>query len=483
MKIGTLLGSLALGGLAVFVGQMNATALPQDGGEGGVSAGPDVIVGAIPDVARYAPGTFNSVEYASYAIGTTSCNIGTTQLQWQPMPSTLHPTIPQNMYRYANGRFEQIGLSWIKHGFCALQQTLCGTCIPAGSGCPTVLGVGCSDPYTASLNGDQADLKSRRGVNASTGSFGSNYTDPSAETTEPTSLRERLRVRRSDLDPTTNPGAQYFVEGQYAHPDDAAGGNDDNNCSYRKVTVGSTWSTTQGYALTLTGSTFQQQPAINAWQTIQSDVSTREYDVAGDGRFIFAYRTSDNGNGTWHYEYAVFNLNSHRSGGSFSVPVPAGVVVTNIGFKSPEYHSGDQKAGTAGYNQNTPWSASVSNGMITWSGVPFATDQSANAIRWSSMFNFRFDANQPPQAASATLGLFRPVTSTSTATAVSMLSRGPSAPPPPSNPSDLNNDGVVNGADLAALLGNWGNSGSGDVDASGVVDGADLAALLSAWTV
>ena len=91
------------------------------------------------------------------------------------------------------------GLSWIKHGFCALQQTLCGSCAPAGSGCPTVLGIGCSDPYTASLNGAQGDLKSRRGVNAATGQFGSNYTDPAS--TEPSSLRERLRVARADLDP------------------------------------------------------------------------------------------------------------------------------------------------------------------------------------------------------------------------------------------------------------------------------------------
>jgi len=483
MKIGTLFGSLALGGLAVLIGQMNATAVPQGESDGGLASGggPDVVTGSIPDVARYAPGTFNGVEYAAYAIGTTSCNIGTTQLLWQPMPSTLHPVIAQNMYRYSNGRFEQVGMSWIKHGFCALQQTLCGTCTPAGSGCPTVLGVGCSDPYTASLNGDVGDLKSRRGVNATTGVFGSNYTDPTAESAEPTSLRERLRVRRSDLNPTTNPGAQYFVEGHYIHVDDAGGNNDDNNCSYRKFTVGSTWSTTQGYPLTYSGGTLVQQPAINAWQTIQSDVVTREYDVAGDGRFILAYRTSDNGNGTWHYEYAVFNLNSHRSGGSFSIPVPNGVVVSNIGFRSPEYHSGDQKAGTAGYNQNTAWTATVADGAITWSGVPFATDQSANAIRWSTMFNFRFDANQPPQAANATLGLFRPPTTASTPIVVPMGSRGPSAPPPPSNPADLNNDGTVNGADLALLLGNWGNPGTGDIDSSGVVDGADLAALLSAW--
>jgi len=39
----------------------------------------------------------------------------------------------------------------------------------------------------------------------------------------------------------------------------------------------------------------------------------------------------------------------------------------------------------------------------------------------------------------------------------------------------------VNAADLALLLGNWGNSGAGDINGSGSVDGADLALLLSAW--
>lgn len=48
-------------------------------------------------------------------------------------------------------------------------------------------------------------------------------------------------------------------------------------------------------------------------------------------------------------------------------------------------------------------------------------------------------------------------------------------------PADLNNDGVVNGADLGLLLGNWGNSGTGDINGSGTVDGADLGVLLGNW--
>ena len=49
-------------------------------------------------------------------------------------------------------------------------------------------------------------------------------------------------------------------------------------------------------------------------------------------------------------------------------------------------------------------------------------------------------------------------------------------------PGDLNDDGIVDGADLSALLGAWGTSGGpADIDHSGLVDGADLAALLGYW--
>ena len=48
-------------------------------------------------------------------------------------------------------------------------------------------------------------------------------------------------------------------------------------------------------------------------------------------------------------------------------------------------------------------------------------------------------------------------------------------------PLDLNNDGIVGGADLAILLGAWGTRGCPDFDGSGTVDGVDLATLLGAW--
>ena len=112
------------------------------------TAGPDVIVGDLIDVANY--GQVGGIN--AYAIGTTSCNIGTTPLQWVAS-TNQHPVIGQNLYRVKNGRFEQIGISWLKHGFTALAQSLCATCQNPGTG--SLLGVNCSDPYVASLNGSQ----------------------------------------------------------------------------------------------------------------------------------------------------------------------------------------------------------------------------------------------------------------------------------------------------------------------------------------
>ncbi len=49
-------------------------------------------------------------------------------------------------------------------------------------------------------------------------------------------------------------------------------------------------------------------------------------------------------------------------------------------------------------------------------------------------------------------------------------------------PGDLNGDGIVNGADLAILLGAWGGRGPADLNGDGIVDGADLAILLGNWS-
>ena len=51
------------------------------------------------------------------------------------------------------------------------------------------------------------------------------------------------------------------------------------------------------------------------------------------------------------------------------------------------------------------------------------------------------------------------------------------------NPADIDGNGLVNGADLAAVLTAFGTASSAaDIDHSGLVDGLDLAAILAGWS-
>jgi formylglycine-generating enzyme required for sulfatase activity len=63
-----------------------------------------------------------------------------------------------------------------------------------------------------------------------------------------------------------------------------------------------------------------------------------------------------------------------------------------------------------------------------------------------------------------------------------VLGLGAAAPAAAQCPGDLNGSGVVDGADLGALLTAWGTQGgSADITGDGIVDGADLGVLLVKW--
>ena len=73
----------------------------------------------------------------------------------------------------------------------------------------------------------------------------------------------------ADVDAAQNAGATYWAEAQYIAADDAAAGNALNNASYRRVTVGAA----PNYSLTMTGTFFEQLPAIFAWPAQDPSVS------------------------------------------------------------------------------------------------------------------------------------------------------------------------------------------------------------------
>lgn len=363
---------------------------------GVVQAQPDVIVGSLPSTNAYGSNTVNGEVIYAYSVATTSCNIGDQNLDWIAN-NNQHPVIAQDMFRLHEGRFSQIGNSWLKHGFCALQNPgLCPGCA-GGGGCLSFLTPGCADPYSAGLNGSQSNLGPRSQVNATTGVFPYPYSAPPIPSGQG-AIGRRLQVKESDLLSANFPGAFYFVSGQYVARDDADANNQANNASYRRVTV----SQSGNHNLSFQGSTQMQQPGIQAWQDFQSSVTLVDVEVPNGGLFIAGYDVVDNGNGTWNYEYAIMNLYSDRSANSFTVPYPAGVSIITHGFHDNSWHSGETVDGT-------DWTATLNPGIgITWETDSFSTNTDANALRWAMLFNFYFTCDAPPADNTATLGLFKP---------------------------------------------------------------------------
>lgn len=430
---------LAGGGLssgAALAGEPVSPDQPVVGiGDGSTSVviGPDVVVSNLPDWSMY--GTVGGI--TGYALGTTSCNIGDAIAEWfdSGANQNQHPVIPQNLYRVMNGRFEQIGMSWLKHGWCAADG---GACTAAGgpptcssaSGCDW-LGIGCTDTYGSGLNGDQGDLGPRSEVNASTGVYPYPYIMGWNATGN--AIYKRLQVKVSDLDPANTVNAIFLGESQYITTDENPPQRL-NNSSWRRVNRSTTFTT--GYALSFTGNTVPRQNAIEAWPTFTPGAVVQSQDVPNDGRFFLGHYVQDNGDGTWNYEYALYNMNSHRSARSLSLPA-AGVNITNIGFHDVDYHSGELYSGT-------DWSGAVAAGELSWSTQTFAQNSNANALRWHTLYNFRFTANQPPVATSITVGLFRPGDPAS----IQFNSVGPRN----GVPGDMNCDGIVSTSDIGPFV-------------------------------
>jgi hypothetical protein len=357
------------------------------------TVGPDVIVGDITGPANYtATGTLEAL-----SLGTTSCNQGTVGVGWHSN-TNQHPVIGGELYRFkivnGAGHFDMVGLSWLKHGFYAESQTLCcNNCQPTDG---SNLGVGCSDPYTGDRNGTQSLLGPRYQVNPHSGYFTYPPPRPSGGNTG------RLQVEVGDLEPTNGSTTRYFANAEYVAPDDATQGHNNNNCSYRGITVsgsGSAW--TFGF----TGSTHRELPAILAWPTCESGVTVNSIQLPGDGLVMIGFKTTNLGNGQFHYEYMLFNMNADLAMGSFSVPIPAGVALSNIEFHDITYRGGDGIGGT-NYD-GTDWPAVNAGGSLTWATTPKSVNPNANAIRWATAYSFRFDANTAPVTGALLIGTFK----------------------------------------------------------------------------
>ncbi|MGH7133321.1 MAG: GC-type dockerin domain-anchored protein [Phycisphaerales bacterium] len=445
--------------------------------------GPDVAVWAISDVARNAPGTYESraffdpvsgtyttAQMESLSIGTTSTNYGDLQVDWRDSNapsggignySNQSPAIAQNIFKYqpvsgqSYGRFRQLGQGWLKVGFTSTNSNGGpGTCVQTPLG-GDQLGINCLDTYGSSLNGTQGYLAPRSSVHVSSGYYTPWRNNAGASGDY---LFKRVELPSSEYvsnwggSPATyTTTSRYFAEGYYVAYEDALWNNGRNNMSWHELLVTSA----SASPAKATGNSHRLEPAIAAWKvmdpavtlanadhiytvispgTSASNVASAAPGYVGDNRsnfppswprdvecrYVVGAKVTDLGNGQWHYEYAIYNINSDRSGGSFSMRLPFGAAVSNAGQTYPMCHSGEPYSnqyvelatGVTPDATNTPngaWSWTAADGKLVFTADgTYASKVNANAVRWGTLYNFWFDCNVPPTNGWARIGLFKP---------------------------------------------------------------------------
>ncbi len=435
-----------------------------------LNPGPDLIIGDIFDAESY-----GSVgDRAAFSIGTDVCNIGDEPVNWIA-ETPDHPVFDRSLYRIHDNRVQQIGLTWLKHGFGAVQDDSCGCgCVPADW---THLGVGCSDAYSASWNGLQSIQGSRLEVDPWPAAFPF-PPDGWGETGD--AIFRRLNVHHDDLDPTVYPDAVYFAEAHVLSPHESGAGNRHNNFSTRAVSfapAGESW------VLLLEDQTLVGQPVLRAWAEIDPQVVVSEIHVPGDGRVLVAARVQNQGDGWYRYEYAVENLDYGGSIRSFRVPFSEAATIGGVTFSDIDYHSGDPIVGT-------DWLSQIDGSSITWSTDDWSTDPWANAIRWGTTYSFGFRANIDPVKGLIELDSFMPGMPSGMAIA-SVVPRteqvDPCSLPPGPCPQDVDGDLLVTTNDLLLVLAHWAECGDGtwqpigDIDHDCCVTVDDLIMLIGGW--
>ena len=481
------------------------------------------------------------------SVTTTSCNVQPTEnapyalADWyEPFePSTpggadgtsKHPYIVTNIYRLnAQGRLEQLAASWVKHGWYAQSRTQgitgavgsatgaepCGTgTCPSNAAFDSQLGANCADTYTSTHNSDRQYLGPRsevsaRGTAAAPGfSIRGSYLDsmitgnstvaPMFGDTLSTSVTSQTDAARTyedigtgqanklatikKADVTTSalgPSGRVYMEAYYVVNGDQ---NKLNNVAFRAFT--STYTTG---AFTLNSVNFAGRhtfgPVMFQWGDQQQQATPTD-----DGAAYVASRVVHNPDGTFRYEYNVYNLDLDRGIEGLSVALPVAANVTAINFRQPRIID-------PGFDAQ-PWAGQVSaEGDVVTYTVPAVlpntmnwskpaspgTPVKANAIRWGNMYTFWFNSDLPPRTngqINMTLG--------GTGTVVGALLATGSIPRAIADVAD-GGDGVVNATDFIAFI-NAFTAGAPAADimngslpgADGTVDGDDFIGFINSY--
>jgi hypothetical protein len=318
-------------------------------------------------------------------------NTGTADVPWweqfdgpePPYGNDQHPYLVWNLYRLADGRFEQIGVSGLKHAFFTIN-----------SGCPcpggNIVWVGCQDIYSISSNNIDRYLAPRNEIIPATGQWGRCGSlfdadcDGSQEGASQGPFGNRMLVREADL---SDPAARYFIEAWYVVRDDV---DRFNSMGWREIEptwTGSIWTFQPLDA-------FRPGPALDAWAGDGTVAQwARTVVEAADGAISVVVRAADTGSG-WRYDYFVMNHDYMRAETARAEPDLE--VLSNIGFtavelpRDPAGTVGSLDSARADRTVGTDWPGMIAADAVRW------TDPGTTPLDWGQGFRFTLVADSPP---------------------------------------------------------------------------------------
>ena len=405
------------------------------------AAGPDLIVGSIDAVTSW--GSVGDTR--AYSTGITLCNIGDAPASVDGF-SADHPVIALSMFRAdpSDGSLVQLGVSGVFHTTSALQGAACSACTPSGSFFE--IGAGCSTVEGSALLGVQGDLGPRSEVDAYYSGFQYPFTGIDQQGD---AVFKRLQVKQSDL---LVDGARYFIEAVVISSDDGASGAQNNNVSFREISINPS-----SLSAAPVGSTTQSAPVISAWSAIDASVVHSELAIHGQGIVHVASRAADLGDGTYLYEYNLYNQNLDSNLDRLTVPTNA--PISGYAFSGVEYHSLVDSM-----IDGSDWSSAASATELVFEAQAAADPALRNVVRWGTMHTISFVSDAPP--ASSTVSV-RGALSGQTFQAAAVV---PSA----SCAADLDGNGTLDFFDLSMFI-----ITRPDWDGNTAFDFFDLSAYLS----
>ncbi len=321
-----------------------------------------------------------------------------------PYKNDQHPFLIWNLYRFnADGSFEQIGRSGVKHAFVSVNGGCLDSCDHLGG---HALGRGCGDTYGSGNNDSPWDMAPRSEIvpaKAIWGRCGSIF-DPNCTGNYDVSdggndeWTQRLKTHESQVDPAANPGATYLMDSWYI-------ARQDINIYNSMATVTGT-PHYQSNMWSFSGqSNFRLGAAIDRWvdPTNLPPNSMNTELAVNEGHAKVAVKVTDLGDGTWRYDYAVMNFDFARAvtAGQGTGHGPDPRVVSNMGFDSLSIPAGGA-IGATNFRNGTvdnanAWTSSTTDGTVTWTAPQGAT------LDWGTMYSYSIVSSTGPVAGNATL--------------------------------------------------------------------------------